>query len=111
MKVSELPKISAGSTNEAAISEYMQVLRRTHEGIGQELLPERLKKKAEERKLKKAKNVNIVKQNLEGNINKHPIRKKIQEMRKSRIFPQPKSYTNYRIRNGLVSKNSIKIKP
>lgn len=89
----------------------MEVLRRTHKGIGQELLQERLKKKAEERKLKKAKNINIIKQNLEGNINKHPIRKKVQEMRKSRIFPQPKSYTNYKLRNGLLSKNLIKIKP
>lgn len=100
--------------NEQDISKYMQVLRKTNEEIGKVLLKDRLKTKAEKRELKRLKNANIVKQNLESqndkNQNKHSLRKRIKQMRRDKIFPLPKSYTNYKNRKGLLKKNTIKIK-
>lgn len=102
----KLPTVnSSNKTNENVISEYMNVLRSTHQTIGQKLCAERVKKKKE----KKLDNVNFLinQQNFMKNANS--LRRKIKKMRKERIFPQPKSYTNYRNRNGLLKKNSIKI--
>lgn len=111
IEIADLPKISSGCTDEAAISGYIEVLRNTSKAIGDSLLQERCAKKAEEKRLKKAKNVNTVKHDLNQQKSevKHGVRKKIQKMRKSKVFPQPKSYMNYRTRNGLLGKNSITI--
>ncbi|CAG9797613.1 unnamed protein product [Chironomus riparius] len=97
-----LPSISK---NEAVISEYMDVLRQTHQTIGKTLLKERLEKKKED----KFKNVNYVKQQFNLQKNTGSLKSKIKHMRRQRIFPQPKSFMNYRNRNGLIKKNSIKI--
>lgn len=89
----------------------MDVLRNTSRGIGEALLPERLKKKAEERETRKQQNVNIVKARLKIAKNQR-IRKvsnKIKQMRRDRVFPLPKSFTNYNNRKGLLKKNSIVI--
>lgn len=83
----------------------MDVLRQTHQTIGNALLKERLEKKKED----KFKNINYVKQQNNFQKNAKSLRRKIKQMRKQRIFPQPKSYSNYRKRNGLIKKNSIKI--
>lgn len=111
IKIADLPKISSGCTDEAAISRYIEVLRNTSKAIGDSLLQERCEKKAEEKRLKKAKNVNTVKHDLNEQKSeaKHGVRKKIQKMRQRKVFPQPKSYMNYRARNGLLGKNSITI--
>lgn len=87
----------------------MKVLRKTSQAIGQSLLEERNKEKAAAKELRQLKNSNFVKQKLHetGNERKPSIRKKIQLMRKERIFPQPKPFTNYKTRNGLLSKNAI----
>jgi len=83
----------------------MDVLRQTHQNIGKTLLKERLEKKKDD----KFKNVNYVKQQINLEKNAGSLKRKIKQMRRQRIFPQPKSYMNYRKRNGLIKKNSIKI--
>lgn len=90
----------------------MNVLRKTNAEIGQSLLAERLKKKTEEREERRLKNVNVVKSLLHAGKNqrKQSVKKKIQQMRRDHIFPLPKSYTNYKNRNGLLRKNSVIIK-
>lgn len=108
---SKLPELSKTKVDEEGIDQYMNVLRKTHRGIGDALLQERTQQKAEERELKKLQNVNIVKQKLSAakNQEKHKLRKKIKAMRRDRIFPQPKSFTNYKKNKGLLDRNSIKI--
>ena len=112
--VSNLPKIPQGttSTNEKDIDQYMGVLRKTNAKIGETLLTERLKQKAEEREERRHKNVNVIKNILHAGKNerKQSVKKKIRQMRRVRIFPLPKSYMNYRNRTGLLKKNSINIK-
>lgn len=97
-----MPEISK---NEGVITEYMAVLRQTHQTIGNALLKERLEKKKED----KFKNINYVKQQNNFQKNVGSLKRKIKQMRKQRMFPQPKSYCNYRKRNGLIEKNLIKI--
>lgn len=89
----------------------MKVLRQTSHGIAKSQLAERNKQKAEKKALNKAKNVNFVQQKLRDarNEQKHNVRKRIQQMRKEGVFPQPKSYTNYKKRNGLLGINKILI--
>lgn len=108
---SNLPKLQNNPAEED-INTYMKILRKTNVEIGKSLLSERRKTKAEEKEVKKSKNVNVVKSQLlikksEGRNN---LRKKIKEMRQARTFPLPKSYMNYKKRNGILSKNSIEIK-
>jgi hypothetical protein len=101
-----LPKIEDKlKPDEAAVSEIMDVLRQTQVNIGEQLYEERIKGKRE----KKFKNVNFLKNQIQRNKNKDSLKRRIKAMRKRAIFPQPKSYTNYRNRNGLLKKNSIKI--
>lgn len=90
----------------------MNVLRKTNAKIGEALLSERLRKKAIEREEQRSKNINIVKNMLNSakNERKQSVKKKIRQMRRDRIFPQPKSFTNYKNRNGLLKKNSINVK-
>jgi hypothetical protein len=106
-----LPVLSRDKIDEGGIDQYMKVLRNTHRGIGNALLTERTKQKAEQRELKKLQNVNIVKEKLSSakNQDKHKLRKKIKAMRRDRVFPQPKSFTNYKKNKGILNKNSIKI--
>lgn len=110
--VGNLPELSQRQNNEEDINQYMKVLRKTNQEIGQSLLIERVEKKAEEREFKRLQNINIVKNNLNRakNDKKNSIKKKIKEMRQNRIFPLPKSYMNYKKRNGLLGRNSIKVK-
>lgn len=108
---SNLPKLQNNPAEED-INTYMKILRKTNVEIGKSLLSERRETKAEEKEVKKSKNVNVVKSQLlikksEGRNN---LRKKIKEMRQARTFPLPKSYMNYKKRNGILSKNSIEIK-
>lgn len=109
VNVANLPTIQKGEINEEKIEDYMEVLRKTNREIGKSLEGERIKKKAEEYERKKLENINIFKSKLRQaqNQKKHSLKKTIKEMRKQRIFPLPKSYTNYKHRNGLLSKNSI----
>lgn len=87
----------------------MSVLRKTNAEIGKTLLAERLKQKANEREKKRAQNPNVVKNMLVTGKRdrKQTVKYKIRQMRRDRIFPLPKSYMNYRNRNGLLKKNSI----
>ncbi|KAG5674914.1 hypothetical protein PVAND_004859 [Polypedilum vanderplanki] len=101
----ELPKIEENKIDERVILEYMEVLRQTQKNIGEELYDKRVKDKREE----KFKNINFLKDQIQRNKNKNSLKQKIKMMRKQAIFPQPKSYMNYRNRNGLLKKNSIKI--
>lgn len=91
----------------------MTILRKTSEAIGDVMLRDRIKLKKEEKEAKRSRNINSVKQIIinhrEGNQNS--IKKKIRQMRRDKIFPLPKSFTNYNGRKGLLRKNSIKIEP
>lgn len=102
-----LPKIenTEKGVDENVISEYMSVLRETHEKIGQEMFKERL---AEKKELK-FKNQNYLTQLIHYRKNKNTLRRKIQIMRKEAVFPQPKSFMNYAKTKGILKKNSIKI--
>lgn len=69
------------------------------------MLQDRIEKKQE----RKFKNVNFVRHQINQQKNSGTLKDKIRKMRKEKIFPQPKSYTNYSKRNGFLKKNSIKI--
>lgn len=100
---------SRGNLSEENISKVIQVLRTTNLKIGRALRDERIILKEDEKVAKKARNLNAVKQNLiKKNESKYSLRKKIRQMRRDKVFPLPKSYTNYKKRNGLLEKNSIK---
>lgn len=111
--VDSLPRISQGTTNEDDIDKFMQVLRKTSSRVGECMKAERSKTKADIKEAKKSTNINFVREKLRGSKRdgKVTVKQKIQKMRRDRIFPLPKSYTNYKKRNGFLSKNSIKIKP
>lgn len=83
----------------------INVLRQTHADIGIKLKKQRIEAKIE----KKMQNVQFLRQTIVKQ-QKSTLKQKIRQMRKDKIFPIPKSYTNYKKRNGLFSKNSIKIK-
>lgn len=87
----------------------MKILRKTTHVIGKSLLADRTKEKAEKKELEKFKNINFVKENLHNTRNetRQTVKRKIQQMRKDKVFPQPKSYTNYNKRNGLLQKDKI----
>jgi hypothetical protein len=108
-----LPNLPKSNANESDINEYMKVLRQTNQEIASALLDERTKAKKEEKIAKKSKNFNVVKQNLNSmrnrNEEKDSLKKKIRQMRRDKVFPLPKSFTNYKRRNGFISKNLIKI--
>lgn len=110
LNVEKIAKASKGEINEKSIGEYMKVLRKTSTGIGKVLLEENIKIKAELKEQKRLLNKNYLKDKLNSKKSeqRHPVRQKIKKMRSQRIFPQPKSYTNYRKRNGIFNKNSIK---
>lgn len=112
--VDSLPRISQGTTNEDDIDKYMQVLRKTSTRVGECMKAERTKTKAGIKESKKSTNINFIKEKLRGSgtrkDGKVTVKQKIQKMRRERIFPLPKSYTNYKKRNGLLSKNSIEIR-
>lgn len=91
--------------DEAVIGEYMNVLRETHKKIGEFLLNDRL----EAKNTKKFENINFVKNQANIEKSSKSLKQKIKQMRKQKIFPQPKSYTNYRRRNGLIKKDTIRI--
>lgn len=88
----------------------MQVLRKISVKVGEGMKAERVKTKAGIKEAKKSTNINFIKEKLRGTKKdgKVTVKQKIQKMRRDRIFPLPKSYTNYKKRNGLLSKNSIK---
>jgi hypothetical protein len=101
-----LPVASQSTKDEKVISQYIEVLRKTHINISQTLLSERIQAKQD----KKLGNRNYLKNKLSHKKSKtHEIRNKIRLMRRERVFPQPKSFTNYKNRNGLLKKNTIKL--
>lgn len=111
LQFSNLPKIEKnfqGKTeiNEEKISKYMQVLRKTNQEIGKALIEERRIDRKKEKESKKLKSVHAVRENLR--ISQNSLRMKIREMRKIRVYPLPKSFMNYKKRNGLLGKNTIK---
>lgn len=106
-------KLPQEVNNEEDVDKYMKVLRKTTAEIGKSLMGERLQKKAEEKELKKLQNINFVKNKLNAkkneNKNRNSVKKRIKEMRSKRLFPLPKSYMNYKNRNGLLGRNSINV--
>lgn len=109
VNLDQLPKLIK---DEEDIGKYMQVLRKTNEQIGLSLLNDRLKDKAEQKEIEKLKNINVVKNRLieKRNEGKQSLKKKIRQMRRDKVFPLPKSFMNYKKSNGLLCKNSIKLK-
>lgn len=103
-----LPNANAGTTDENIIAPYVEVLRRTHEMIGERLEMTRVRDKKEKIMEEKMKNPNFVKNKLFNERRKNSLSRKIRRMRNQAVFPQPKSYMNYKIRNGLLKKNTIK---
>lgn len=102
----KLPKnIKTNPNYEKLVQPYVNVLRKTHKSIGNALFKERIQQKKE----KKLQNINYVKSTLQYLKNAHRLKRKVKKMRREGIFPQPKSFMNYRKRNGLLKKNSIKI--
>lgn len=108
INASNLPETSAGTTDENKIAPYIEVLRRTHEKIGEELHENRIKDKMQKIMETKRKNPNFVKNEMFKERRKSSLSRKIRLMRNRAVFPQPKSYMNYKLRNGLLTKNSIK---
>lgn len=104
-----LPQASSGVKDERKIQQYIDVLRKTHAKLGDELMISRIREKRMKRLLKKQKNPNFIKNDLYREKKKNSLRQKIREMRKEAIFPQQKSYMNYNHRVGLLKKNSINI--
>lgn len=76
--------------------------------IGVKLQVTRIKEKKQKIMEGKMKNPNFVKNELFKERRKNSLSRKIRLMRNRAVFPLPKSYMNYRIRNGFLKKNSIK---
>lgn len=106
-KVPDLPQESQLNVNEPNyennVMKVIRVLRSTQEEVGEKLRNERIKKKID----KKLDNIEFLRHTIVRN--RQTLKNKIKKMRKDKIFPLPKSYTNYKNRNGLLKKNSIKI--
>ena len=105
-----LPKIEKNvqgkiEINEEKISKYMQVLRKTNQEIGKALIDQRRIDRKQEKEAKKSKNEHAVRENLR--TAKNCLRLKIRQMRQERAYPLPKSYMNYKKRNGFLGKNTI----
>lgn len=85
----------------------IEVMRNVQTERAQILRSTRLREKLN----KKMKNVNFLTEYaMKGEISKGKnLKSKIKKMRKSAIFPLPKSFTNYKKRKGLLGKNSIQI--